>query len=481
MRILRVIYYAILMVRAKLKEDTEEFRQLLITLAQKQGGLYIKFMQVLAMQRGLFSEKLSKEFLDLYDAVGVEELDIKAKLKKELGTNVNQITGIEEHPFASGTFAQVYKAKHINGKDIIVKVKKSNIYFNLIIDFTMLSIVTAILDSVYKVQIIDPQKILKKFIRNTFKELDYKAEARNAKCMYDCYLDNPRVLVPHTYKELCTKNTIVQDFVSGLPLTTLIRAKAEHPDLYNALIAEYQIDIQGLLRSIGYELSVQGPKYEKFYGDPHPGNIIVLGHNRFAFIDFGLLDDIDVDRRNLHIIIEAIVNINSTSNIEELAVELLKFGAKDLYNALTTLDNNLKTNSDDKLLAMISNNYSAMIKTKAEFFNIKKEAIGGITEVFYEVIRMGNKYNIKVPEALLNMMRSSAIFGSYARFLLPETDVMPEVYVQMLDEFRSHKAMTKTPKFQDTEDALLYLEDWIVGLAEKDAFLYQSIRKSVKL
>lgn len=478
MRLLNTFRYSIILTIHKLRKDEDAFASTLIDFVKKQGGLYIKFMQILAVQTGLLSEKHMVGLLSLYDEAGFEEIDIHKKVRDELGEKSNELTDIQRVPFSAGAFAQVYKAKLLDGTPVIIKVRKQNLKVKLLIDFSFISLMLYLIDSIYKIPLVNPHRLLGEFRKNTFNELDYKREVENAKYLYKCYEQNPLVKVPFTFSELCTKNIIVQEYVQGLLLTNLLRAKSSDEMLYQKMLLDYGLQIDTILKRIAYTISLQGPKFNRFYGDPHPGNIILTGGENFAFIDFGILDNVAIDKENFFKIMKSVVDLESGSDLSDLSQEMIKFGATDLYESLEVLDSS--SGKKSKLLKSVSGNYSSLLNEKISgFLNIKND-VGGFTQIFYEIIKTGNKFNIKVPEILFNMMRSSAMFASYASYLLPDEDVMPEVYRKLLEEFQNDLT-NESPvrKKPDIEQAVVYLAEWLTGIAESDLTLYNKIRKLV--
>lgn len=476
MRFLRLVQYSFKLAVLKLQKKDDEFAETLIELVKIQGGLYVKFMQILAMQTGLLTENHMANLLSLYDEAGYEPININEVLRKELGPDITKLTLVQPEPFSAGAFAQVYKAKLQNGEDVIIKVKKNNLKFKLFFDFAMMKIFLFIVDTIYNIPLIDPYKIFAEFKKNTYNELDYKKEAGNATYLYQCYAGHTLVKIPKTYSELCTDKIIVQEFIPGLLMTHLIRAKSENPDLYHQYINQYNIKVDTLLKSIAYNVSRQGPAYNKFYGDPHPGNIILTGGNTFALIDFGIVDDLYIDKGNFFNIIKSVVDLSEESDTKDLSKEIIKFGATDLYESLEVIDET--SGNDTSLLNSVSSNYSEMISTKVTGFIGIKDAPGGLTEIFYDMVKLGNKFNIKLPEMLLNILRSSAMFSSYANYLLPGRDVMPEVYRQLLYDFRDDLTSNLPDrKKPDMEQAIVYLTEWLTGIAEKDIVLYSKLRK----
>lgn len=467
----------------------DAFLAALIDFVKDYGGLYVKFTQLLAMQTTLFPKKMAVKLLTFYDDVGWEPLNIRDFLKKEMNANAYaQIAEIESEPFASGAFAQVYKGRLTSGKDVIFKVKKRGLKRKVFVDFLLLRMFIYALDAIYTIPMFNPHKLFKEFKSNITRELDYEAEVDNALTMYSYYKDNPQVFVPYTFKDLCSKNVIVQEFIKGLPMTKLINAKHSNEVEYLKLIADYEIDIPVLLKTLGYDLSTQGARFAKFFGDPHPGNIILLGGIKYAFIDFGVLDEMKFDRANYYRIMEFIMAISTESDFSNISKDLLKFGAEDLYYALTVLDEALmgKRESNTSIMDVVSGSYTELLgRNSGAFVSLINDADkDGFSNVFFEMVKMGNKFNIQIPTMLFNIIRSSVMYSSYVEYLMPETKTsfMGDIYSDMLDEFQEFKTMGGYSYGSDVEleKAVQYVLEWVSGIAERDAHLFARIAHLVK-
>lgn len=488
-RFAALFYRLVKLAYIKMLSGHEAFLDALIDFVKDYGGLYVKFTQLLAMQTTLFPKKQAVRLLTFYDNVGWEPFDIHKFLQREMSSEAYlQISYIESNPFASGAFAQVYKGNLTNGTQVIFKVKKRGLKWKLFVDFLLLRMFVYALDAIYTVPMFNPHKLFKEFKVNIKRELDYTAEVDNALTMYSYYKNNPQVFVPFTYKELSSKNVIVQDYINGLPMTKLILAKHSNTEDYLRLISEYEIDIPILLKTLGYDLCTQGARFEKFFGDPHPGNIILLGGIKYAFIDFGVLDDMKFDRANYYRIMEFIMALSSESDFGKISRDLLKFGAEDLYQALLVLDEALmgRRNSDTSIMDVVSHSYTELLGKNSSVFvsllnNSEKD---GFSNVFFEMVKMGNKFNIQIPAMLFNIIRSSVMYSSYVEYLMPETKTsfMGEIYSDMLDEFQEFKTMGGYSYGSDVEleKAVQYVLEWVSGIAERDAHLFARIARLVR-
>lgn len=470
---------------AKVFHGPDKFLDDLIIFVKDYGGLYVKFVQLLSLQTTLFSNNQSTKLMTFYDNVGVEKLDIHKFLQRELGSKYSKLAQVESQPFASGAFAQVYKGVLQDGTKVIFKVKKRGLKAKLYIDFMLLHAFIYVLDIIYTIPLFNPHKLFQEFKNNVMRELDYVEEVKNALIMYGYYKNHLVAKVPFTFKELSTKNLIVQELVEGLAMTKLIIAKHNSIEEFNQLVYDYGIDVEPLLRHLTYELSTQSARFDKFFGDPHPGNIILLGGNRYAFIDFGVLDDIRFDKANYYKIISFIVKLKQTSDFSSVTSELLKFGAEDLYQALFVLDSAFRSKKPGELgvLDTLSSDYKDLLVNKTGDFMvlIRNKGSGALSHVFFEMVKMGNKFNITIPTMLFNIVRSSSMFSSYIDHLTPGVDIMAKIYDDMLEEFSVYNLDVSNPSTDiELSYAVEYVMNWLSGLAERDAYTFSRISRAIK-
>jgi predicted unusual protein kinase regulating ubiquinone biosynthesis (AarF/ABC1/UbiB family) len=95
----------------------------------KLGGIYVKFLQLLALNQNTISiddPNNLQEILAVYDHAGFETIDITQLLFSELKDKSSQITLDSLSPFAAGSFAQVYSGQ-LNGQSIVIKVLRPSV------------------------------------------------------------------------------------------------------------------------------------------------------------------------------------------------------------------------------------------------------------------------------------------------------------------------------------------------------------------
>lgn len=452
---------------------------LLYEAAQDLGGLYIKLIQFVCLRTELFPHDQKIRFLSFYDEVPPEKIDLQAVLEKELGSKkLSSFAHIEPKSFAAGSFAQVYRAQLLNGKNVIIKVKRKGLKNKLRIDFLVLKIFGKIFDLFYYQKLLSVPKLINEFKEISYKELDYRQELKNALYFAKVYANHPQVFIPKTYARLCSANVIVQDYVDGASLTDIIRLKSENNNRYQDYLSSLQIDIRAVMSTIAYEILYQGMVKDYFYADPHPGNIKILAGGRLAFIDFGILGKTPKNKRNYYHIFKLIVKKTDELDTANLGEEFLSMGASYFYRCMRVFDYNL-LDSKKSISKLIKKSYQQILDNNRESFKeieIKQEE--NFTQLIVKIMQLGERFGMQLPPELFAVMRSVVIFKAYHGILAFDHRPMRAVIKDVLTKVDSSQLIN----YEDLENITIPLEeaietvlDTVSQVAEIDIPLYNKL------
>ena len=114
------------------------------------------------------------------------------------------------------------------------------------------------------------------FARSLREELDYRQEARNANTFHRNFAGHPRVRIPRVFWSYTGARVLTLEFLDGTKIADL------HP-------GELSDDER---RRLAYAMAdawmTMVFRHGIFHGDPHPANILMLGHpERIGLVDFG--------------------------------------------------------------------------------------------------------------------------------------------------------------------------------------------------
>ena len=132
-----------------------------------------------------------------------------------------------------------------------------------------------------------------------YREIDYRAEARNARQFAKLYQGYENTIrVPEIYDELTTSTVLTMEWVDGTRLVDGAELAVYTGDdragtrLVDALV---QCSLRQMLDS-GF-----------FHADPHAGNLLATDDGRLCYLDFGMMSYLE-ERQRVSII-EAVVHL----------------------------------------------------------------------------------------------------------------------------------------------------------------------------
>lgn len=440
------------------------------------GGVYIKLIQFVCLRTNVFSKEDKLRFLSFYDNAPVEPLDIKAHVARALGPQkVKQFASIDPAPFASGTFGQVYRARLTSGADVVIKVKRPHLAPKLAYDFFVLGLLTKIFTLVFEQKIIDLDATLAEFRASTYQELDYWEEAKNADFFYRQFRAHPRLVIPRTFLDLCTRDLLVQEYVGGVAVTDLIRHNSRYPGVYRDWLKDhYGTDIFTLFPSIAYDIAIQGLKQGMFYADPHPGNIKILSDNRYAYIDFGIVGTSPPNARLYYELLSSFSKKSAEMDMAKIGTSFLEWGATNLIQRAHTFDEYF-SREGESLTELLVNKYKDILETKRDQFGAFDEE-ENFAQLCFDIVSSGSILNVRVPPQFLTSLKTMIVFKSWVSYLEPHYHFMRSTYQRILRDVDPRMLPRKTDVSHPTlESSLETILDWVERMGESDFAFQRSI------
>jgi ubiquinone biosynthesis protein len=321
------------------------------------GPTFIKFGQIMSNRPDIFPEALIAELEKLQKNVAPFSFDLANKIiEEELCEKKNAcFLEIDTKPLASASIAQVHKAILKNGEKVVLKIQRPNIAKLIETDIEIMQyLAKRIQRQLPELSGVDAPAIINEFRATIKRELDFYQEISNIERFQINFESDKDIYIPQIYKDLCTKNLIVLEFIEGLSVNDLI--SPENTEIDPRQIAKKGANI--ILKQIF--------TFGFFHADPHPGNILVLPDSRICFIDFGMTGSLPIKfRAYLADMILGFVNQDAEMIVKVLkkfTLDASKFDAEELelriselveeftYLPLTKIDS---TQVIHKLLALL--------------------------------------------------------------------------------------------------------------------------------
>jgi predicted unusual protein kinase regulating ubiquinone biosynthesis (AarF/ABC1/UbiB family) len=293
----------------KLKRATQ-LRELLTRL----GPTFIKVGQALSTRPDLVRKDFLEELVKLQDQLPPFDNAIAYHtIETELDRSVDEIfIELSPTPVAAASLGQVYRGRLMSGEEVAVKVQRPNLRPLLTLDLYLLRWASGWLAPWLPLNLgHELTLIVDEFGTKLFEEIDYIHEARNAEKFAYNFRDDPRVKVPAIYWAYTSNSVLTLEWINGFKLTDTKKIRQ------SGLDPEAIIQI-GVISSLKQLL-----EYGFFHADPHPGNLFAMPDGRMAYIDFGMMDQLDETTKET--LVDALVHVVNKDYCD-LAKDFVKLG-----------------------------------------------------------------------------------------------------------------------------------------------------------
>ncbi|MBD7910921.1 MULTISPECIES: AarF/UbiB family protein [Clostridium] len=367
------------------KKSAENLRKVFETL----GPTFIKIGQILSTRTDILPNEYINELIKLQDSAKEESYDlIKEVIEISLNKSIeNYFSYFSKEPIAAASVSQVHEGILKDGRNVVVKVQRPNIYEKMRIDISILKRMVRFTRFKLEIPGIDILEVLEELEESLKKELNFILEGENIKRFKE---NNENVVVlhvPEVIDELWSMKVLTLEKIDGFKINNTKKIKEEgysNRDIARKLALCYckQVFEDGF-----------------FHGDPHPGNILI-SEGKLCFIDFGIMGELNETLRNwLNYAMFAL----ATADKKKLSEFILAVGIKR-----GKIDKGL-------LYEDISYLFDSYVTTSLK--NIKIEIL------FREVFTIAKKNNIQLPRKLVSLVRGIIILEGVIAEVDPEFDI----------------------------------------------------------
>jgi ubiquinone biosynthesis protein len=313
------------------------------------GPTFVKLGQIVSTRADLYPVEFTRELESLQD--NVPPIDVGC-VKDVVNAN-NVFSEFEYDPFKSASIGQVHRATLLDGREVVVKIKRPDIYDIMKRDTDNIIDVVNFLEKIGIDTGATSGKVLEESIEYLLSESDYEKEMYNAARMRRAFKGVKWIKIPKVYEDVSTNDMIVMEYVESQKLTELTDPDVNTKKICEALITSYVIQTmdKGL-----------------FHADPHPGNLGFSDKGKLVFYDFGLVIDITdelklgfqdlfkcIINRDTKGIVDTLIRLNiivpTTSDTSDIEIFF-----KTTLNYLETLDVNAFKNDilEDEILLSLA-------------------------------------------------------------------------------------------------------------------------------
>ena len=263
--------------------EQEEYRQLgqwLCNSLHELGPTFIKIGQTLSTRADLLPLSAMLELAKLQEGVApFPSAEAVKTIETDLGGSIEQLfSQFDYEPIAAASLAQAHKATLSDGRAVIVKVQRPNLFKLITADIQVLEAVsTELMLYPSLCRHTDWRGVVKEFKRTIFEEVDYIQEGKNADRFRQNFRNFTSIHVPRIVWRLTGRRVLTIEYVDGIRVDDLKSMKALGIRHENITAIGAHFYLKQLLED-GF-----------FHADPHPGNLRIMPDGRVGVFDFGMV------------------------------------------------------------------------------------------------------------------------------------------------------------------------------------------------
>ncbi|MBE9231478.1 AarF/ABC1/UbiB kinase family protein [Cuspidothrix issatschenkoi LEGE 03284] len=278
------------------------------------GPTFIKVGQALSTRPDLIRKDFLEELVKLQDQLPAFDNDlayhiIETELDRSIGEMFREISPV---PIAAASLGQVYRGRLISGEEVAIKVQRPNLRPLLTKDLYLMRWAASWLAPWLPLNLgHDLTLIVDEFGTKLFEEIDYINEGRNAEKFAHNFRNNPEVKVPNIHWLYSSHYVLTLEWINGVKLTDIQAIQSLGLDPETIIQIGVTTGLQQLL------------EHGFFHADPHPGNLFAMPDGRMAYIDFGMMDQLEETTKES--LVDALVHLVNR-DYADLAADFVKLG-----------------------------------------------------------------------------------------------------------------------------------------------------------
>ncbi len=279
---------------------------------EEAGGMFVKLGQLLVTRPDLLPPEALDELSRLQaDVAPLAQTRVRAVVEEEIGRPLEEVfADFDWEPLGSASIGQAHAAHLMDGREVVVKVRRPGLEAQVDKDLAIVRWLARVAERrTAWGQSYDVRDLAQEFSDVLRAELQLGIEARHAVDMGAAASRHPLIRVPTIVESLTTNRMLVMERLTGTPLSKLPPGQhdGQARELADALCRS---QVGAMLRG------------ERFHGDPHPGNVLLLDDGKLGLVDFGNTGRLDAYER------AAVVETLLSLRLEQPAL---------LYDALMTI------------------------------------------------------------------------------------------------------------------------------------------------
>jgi ubiquinone biosynthesis protein len=364
-----------------------------VAVLREVGPVGVKFGQILAMRSDLLGPDWIRALSTLQDRVPALPFeDIEPVVADAIGGPLESyFASFDRVPLAAASIAQVHAATLLDGRSVIVKVRRPGIERIVDADLRLLRrLARAAERRIPEVARLKPDALLRYFAESLDREMDLSAEGRSSDSI-GAFLAPLGVQTATFEWDITGRRVNVQERLHGIAATDLDAARAAGLDLQSVVRAY----AQAVLRMIIFN--------GQFHADPHPGNVILFDDGPLGLIDFGAVGTLLPQRREELVRLALSIAADDVAGVTDII--LLWAGDPDVERPRLEL---------------------ALGQLIEGFKNVVLDQID-LSQTFQQVFALLREFQLALPPDLALVLRTLLTAEGFVRRIDPSFDIAAEL------------------------------------------------------
>jgi ubiquinone biosynthesis protein len=277
------------------------------------GVGFVKVGQLMAARADLLPDRYRSELAHLRESARpVPAKALIAEIEDSAGLPVAEIFAtFSVEPVAAASISQVHAGTLADGRRVAIKVRRPGIEAVARVDLALLAVVAAGIARLSRnARILDPAGFVAEVGLMLRQEMDFVAEAENARAIREVFAEDPTVVVPEVVASLSGPSVLVMDYIDGISF-------GDGPALEAAGYSRTHLAASVIRANVAMIL---GPS--RFHADLHPGNLLALPEGRLGLLDFGAAGRADDEATNAAV--KAVMDAVAAGDSDALAGGVLQ-------------------------------------------------------------------------------------------------------------------------------------------------------------
>ncbi|HET9732684.1 MAG TPA: AarF/UbiB family protein [Acidimicrobiales bacterium] len=365
------------------------------------GPTFVKLGQMIASSPSVFPSVLADACLRCLDEVRPFDPDeVRRRIQEDLGAPPESLfTSFDPKPLSAASIAQVHACVLPDGRQAVIKVQRPAIAARMNTDIRIMYRLARTLGRHPKARQANLEAVVVDLHQVTNEELNFALEAfrqdRFRKSI-GVFGDNRYITAPEVFWDFCGDHLICMERMYGTPM-----------DDFDGLRAR-GIDGELVLRR-GLKVWMEAAMvHGAFHGDVHAGNLWVLEDGRAAFLDFGIMGELDETWRRLF------RDMQYTAMIDGDYSRIVRN-----WKSVGVMPEDIGSDEDVGMVV------------KAAMEPLLDKPIGEVSlgELMSTNLRLAEQFGAKTPRELVLLSKQLLYFERYGRELAPDYNMSRDLFL----------------------------------------------------